>query len=148
MNPVPDGDGQLFAWRTCVAERIEVDAAMKWTDLNEREREANPIIGTIEPAVAATLARLLRPHTATPTDCFFLVWEGYSGMRDDLRGTSSITILPTRRALILAGTDSIDNMALLRHGGTKKLFVGTYADADRGKARSGTIRRKLINIPA
>lgn len=103
MNPMHDGDGQLLAWKTFAAERTEVDATTKWTDLLERDWGVNPIVGNIEPAVAATLARLLRAHTSTPTECFFLVWEGYSGMRDDLRDTSSITLFPDRRTLILTG---------------------------------------------
>ena len=107
MNPLHDDDGQPLAWRTFAAEQSEVDATTKWTDLNDGEREVNPTIGTIEPAVAATLARLLRAHTSAPTECFFLVWEGYAGMRDDLRDTASITILPDRVVLVLAG-DLVD----------------------------------------
>jgi hypothetical protein len=33
---------------------------------------------------------------------------------------------------MLAGADSIDDMALLRHGGMKKLFVGTYPPSTLG----------------
>ena len=36
---------------------------------------------------------------------------------------------------ILAGADSIDDMALLRHGGLKKLFTGTYAPSTLGSFR-------------
>ena len=32
----------------------------------------------------------------------------------------------------LAGADSIDDMAILRHGAMKKLFVGTYAPSTLG----------------
>ena len=103
MNPLHDDDGQPLAWWTFAAEQSEVDATTKWTDLNVGAREVNRTIGTIEPGVAATLARLLRAHTSAPTECVFLVWEGYAGMRDDLRNTASITILPDRKVLILGG---------------------------------------------
>jgi hypothetical protein len=103
MNPMHDDNGQPLAWWTFAAEQSEVDATTKWTDLNVGAREVNRTIGTIEPGVAATLARLLRAHTSAPTECFFLVWEGYAGMRDDLRDTASIKILPGRKVLILAG---------------------------------------------
>ncbi|TFD63766.1 hypothetical protein [Cryobacterium sp. Hb1] len=103
MNPMHDDDGQPLAWRTFAAEQSGVDATTKWTDLNVGAREVNRTIGTIEPGVAATLARLLRAHTSAPTECFFLIWEGYAGMRDDLRDTASIKILPGRKVLILAG---------------------------------------------
>ena len=33
---------------------------------------------------------------------------------------------------MLAGADSIDDTAILRHGGMKKLFVGTYAPSTLG----------------
>jgi len=60
---------------------------------------------------------------------------------------------------MLAGTDSIDDMALLRHGGMKKLFVGTYAPSMLGSfLRSFTFghvrqldavaRRRLVNVAA
>ncbi|WP_104125913.1 hypothetical protein [Cryobacterium sp. Y57] len=103
MNPLHDDAGQPMAWRALAKEQSEVDASTKWTDLSDTAREVERTIGTIDPHVAATLARLLRAHTSAPTECFFLVWEGYAGMRDDLRDTASITILPDREVLILAG---------------------------------------------
>jgi len=33
---------------------------------------------------------------------------------------------------MVAGADSIDDMAILRHGGMKKLFTGTYAPSTLG----------------
>lgn len=103
MNPMHDGNGHPLAWWTFARKQSEVDATTKWTDLDNSAREVSRTIGTIEPGVATTLARLLRAHTSTPTECFFLVWEGYAGMRDDLRDTKTITILPNREMLILAG---------------------------------------------
>lgn len=50
---------------------------------------------------------------------------GYFGANAGFKVTALV-------AGMLAGADSIDDMALLRHGGMKKLFVGTYAPSTLG----------------
>ena len=55
----------------------------------------------------------------------WLTLPGYFGANAGLKVTALV-------AGMLAGADSIDDMALLRHGGMKKLFVGTYALGFRG----------------
>ena len=50
---------------------------------------------------------------------------GYFGANAGLKVTALV-------AGMLAGADSIDDMALLRHGGMKKLFAGTYAPSTLG----------------
>lgn len=54
-----------------------------------------------------------------------LTLPGYFGAHAGLKVTALI-------AGMLAGADSIDDMALLRHGGMKKLFVGAYAPSTLG----------------
>ena len=103
MNPMRDDNGRPLAWRTFAAEQSEVDAMSKWADLLDDKPDVDVRVGTIEPAVAATLARLLRDHTATPTECFFLVWEGYADLRADLRKAASIMLMPEHRMHVLVG---------------------------------------------
>ncbi|MDH6237490.1 IS1380 family transposase [Cryobacterium sp. CG_9.6] len=55
----------------------------------------------------------------------WLTLPGYFGANSGLKVTALV-------AGMLAGADSIDDMALLRHGGMKKLFVGTYAPSTLG----------------
>ena len=55
----------------------------------------------------------------------WLTLPGYFGANAGLKVTALV-------AGMLAGADSIDDMALLRHGGIKKLFVGTYAPSTLG----------------
>ena len=55
----------------------------------------------------------------------WLTLPGYFGANAGLKVTALV-------AGMLAGADSIDDMALLRHGGMKKLFVGTYAPSTLG----------------
>jgi len=47
-------------------------------------------------------------------------------------------------AALIAGADSIDDMAILRHGGMKKLFSGEYAPSTLGSfPRTFTFGRVL-----
>jgi len=55
----------------------------------------------------------------------WLSLPGYFGANAGVKVTALV-------AGMLAGADSIDDMALLRHGGMKKLFVGTYAPSTLG----------------
>ena len=82
----------------------------------------------------------------------WLTLPGYFGANAGMKVTALV-------AGMLAGADSIDGMALLRHGGMKKLFVGTYAPSTLGSfLRSfsfGHVRqldavaaRWLVNIAA
>jgi hypothetical protein len=55
----------------------------------------------------------------------WLTLPGYFGANAGLKITALV-------AGMLAGADSIDDMALLRHGGMKKLFAGAYAPSTLG----------------
>ena len=55
----------------------------------------------------------------------WLTLPGHFGANSGLKVTALV-------AGILAGADSIDDMPSLRHGGMKKLFVGTYAPSTLG----------------
>ena len=82
----------------------------------------------------------------------WLTLPGYFGANSGLKVTALV-------AGMVAGADSIDDMALLRHGGMRKLFAGTYAPSTLGSfLRSftfGHVRqldavawRWLVNIAA
>lgn len=55
----------------------------------------------------------------------WLTLAGYFGANAGLKVMALV-------AGMVAGADSIDDMALLRHGGMKKLFIGTYAPSTLG----------------
>jgi hypothetical protein len=67
-------------------------------------------------AVKTGLGDLTDEHLSVP---------GYFGANAGLKVTALV-------AGMLAGADSIDDMAVLRHGGMKKLFVGAYAPSTLG----------------
>ena len=66
-------------------------------------------------ARSAGLTRLADQHLSVPTD---------KGANAGLNVSSLV-------AGIVAGADSIDDMALLRHGGMSKVFTGAYAHSTR-----------------
>lgn len=41
--------------------------------------------GTVDPDVVLQLVRLLKRFTNRPAECYFVAWEGYAGIPDDLR---------------------------------------------------------------
>ncbi|MGY4543293.1 hypothetical protein ACVWY0_003226 [Arthrobacter sp. UYNi723] len=55
----------------------------------------------------------------------WLTLPGYVGANAGLKVTALV-------AGMVAGADSIDDMALMRHGGMKKLFAGAYAPSTLG----------------
>ncbi|MDQ1571614.1 MAG: hypothetical protein QOF79_2288 [Actinomycetota bacterium] len=59
--------------------------------------------GTIDVEVAAALATILRAHTSTPADCYFLVWEGYGPLLPGVRDGATVTLEPNREMHVLAG---------------------------------------------
>ncbi|MCU1403311.1 MAG: hypothetical protein JWM70_1635 [Microbacteriaceae bacterium] len=73
-------------------------------------------MGTVDPAVANRLAQLLMTRTATPDECYFLVWDGYGGLRLDLQTAVTVDLGPElRRMYILSGrvadaTESIETV--------------------------------------
>jgi hypothetical protein len=50
--------------------------------LDEQDRldEIAPADGELPPATCEALARVLRPHTATPATCWFCLWEGHGSL--------------------------------------------------------------------
>lgn len=108
LNPVTPSVGRSYRWGDLARSGATVDASTQWSDIVASGREVEslgePESGTVEASVAARLAKILAPHTATPQDCFFLVWEGYSGLREGVRRTPTITVTPSRRMHVLHGT--------------------------------------------
>ena len=136
MNPVRRSDGQLNSWSSIASPAIEVNATTTWNELVDETRSSNPEIGTIERRVAEALIRILRTHTAAPADCFFLVWEGYAGMRDDLRATVKIEMYPGREMLVLGGTSM---MVSSPSTGTRTVDEHSGGFQQMAPGRSGTI---------
>ena len=103
MNPVRGHGLPARSWASFATGSTKVDATTKWNDLVAGRNQDSPDTGTIDPGLALRLSQLLRSHTRTPTDCYFLVWEGYGGLRDDLLTAASIELRFWRRMLVLAG---------------------------------------------
>jgi hypothetical protein len=74
--------------------------AHAWTQPGLADRV--PEVGSLSMDEAAELAAVLQPHTTTPEDCFFAVWDGWGGLRHDMRGAPVVAI-PGRTMRLLRG---------------------------------------------
>ncbi|WAP50419.1 hypothetical protein OL239_10045 [Arthrobacter sp. ATA002] len=109
LNPAFSPTGQVFSWMQLAGSTLTVDASTQWDEIvssSEYELDAlvEPEMGTVATPTAARLARILEPKTTTPAECFFLVWEGYAGLRDDVRHSPTVTVSPDRLMHVLTGS--------------------------------------------
>jgi hypothetical protein len=115
MNPVRSDVGAPATWASIAGEGFVVDATTEWYDMANDRSDGRPDGGSLDPETARSLARILRSHTTTPADCFFLVWEGYAGIREDLLPAVTIELTPGRPMLVLSGdlddgSESVEEM--------------------------------------
>ena len=103
MNPMRSDVAPPATWASIAGERFVVDATTEWYDVADDRSDGRPDEGSLDPETARSLARILRYHTTTPADCFFLVWEGYAGFRDDLLPAVTIELTQGRPMLVLSG---------------------------------------------
>lgn len=119
LNPVRTPASRVRFWNDVSPK--SVDSTTQWADLAtdisfDLLRAREPETGGLDPMVAMKLAQVLRAYTATPGDCFFLVWEGYAGLLPIVRTAATIQIAPhARRMHILKGqvedaTESIQSL--------------------------------------
>lgn len=119
MNPVRSEIAPTAAWASIALEGVVVDATTGWYDVAGDRSDGRPDEGSLDPETARSLARILRAHTTTPAECFFLVWEGYAGFRNDILPAVKIELTPGRSMLVLAGdlddgNESVAEMPLSR----------------------------------
>lgn len=103
MNPVRGQGIPARSWASYAAGSVKVDATTRWNDLVDGASPDRPDRGTIDPEVAVTLSRILRSHTRTPADCYFLLWEGYAGLRADVLTAARVELPLGRWMFVLAG---------------------------------------------
>lgn len=109
LNPFIGADGQKLSWAavaqelgtvldgTTNGERLCLDYAAKTGE------KINIDFGTLDHEVASALADDLSHHTTKPDKCYFAVWTGYSGIRDDLARAPVVTLPPERQMYLLEG---------------------------------------------
>jgi hypothetical protein len=109
-----DGGTVDVAWSQVAAANGRIaHAAMEWIAITgdwKFERNASqpgiwdnaPSIGSLPTRVAASLAEVLAGSTATPSDCWFGVWEGY-GDAPFRPGTVPLIAMPQRNMALLRG---------------------------------------------
>lgn len=102
------------AWAEVAAANGRIaHPAMEWVAITgdwKFERDAGqpgiwdvaPSIGSLPPRVAGNLAEVLAGFTATPSECWFGVWEGY-GDTPFRRDAVPLIAMPQRRMALLRG---------------------------------------------
>lgn len=119
LNPFVGAAGRKLLWAAASRELgIPMDGAVNGDRLC-RDYEAktgekiNVDFGTLDYEVASALADVLSRHTATPDQCFFGVWAGYSEIRNELAQAPVVILPPAREMYLLEGpietaTEAVD----------------------------------------
>jgi hypothetical protein len=109
-----DGESVDVAWSEVAAANGRIaHAAMEWVAITgdwKFEQYATqpgvwdqpPSTGSLLPRTAASLAEVLAPFTATPSKCWFGVWEGY-GDAPAVTRTVPLIAMPQRKMALLRG---------------------------------------------
>lgn len=110
LNPLIDATGRPTSW-TSVAQKVGMSLAQVTNgDRLCQEYSAktgeriNVDYGSLSHDVAVVLADVLSHHTSTPEKCFFAVWTGYSGIRNELAGAPVVVLPPEREMYLFEGT--------------------------------------------
>ena len=90
---------------------VELTAQTQWSELAADLRDEGELINldapdlTPNPAMARALTSVLASFTATPEDCYFLVWEGYAGVDDYFGGLGApkLAMFADRQLFLLSG---------------------------------------------
>ena len=110
-----EGGGTIdVSWSEVAAANGRIaHGAMEWVAITgdwKFEREATqpgvwdqaPLIGSLRPSTAAILAEVLASFTATPSECWFAVWEGYGDTPIQASAVPLIA-MPQRKMAMLRG---------------------------------------------
>lgn len=113
LNPANGFDGAPVRWSRIAQEvGVELTAETQWIDLAAELRDVGELINldapdwSPDPGVARALTSVLGPHTQTPQDCYFLVWEGYASVSDYFTGLDApkIAVSQHRSLFLLNGS--------------------------------------------
>jgi hypothetical protein len=121
LNPARRRDADI-RWDEIGAP--QVDSTTQWPEIAaaghvDSRDPWEPYSGTVDAAVANRLAQLLATRTTTPDECFFLVWDGYGGLRPEVRTAATVEVAPhSRRMHILSGrvTDATQSIETVPSG--------------------------------
>jgi hypothetical protein len=109
LNPFVGAGGRKLRWSDVAQELgIPLDGTTNGENLcmdyeGSTGEKINVDFGTLDPEIASALADVLSRHTSTPDQCYFAVWIGYSGIRDDLSKAPVVILPPERQMYLLEG---------------------------------------------
>lgn len=109
LNPFVGAGGRKLRWSAVGQELgIPIDGTANGEKLCRKYEartgeKVNVDFGTLDPEIASAVADVLSRHTSTPDECYFAVWIGYSGIRDDLTKAPVVLLPPERQMYLLQG---------------------------------------------
>lgn len=113
LNPANGFDGAAVRWSKIAQEiGVELTAETQWSDLAAEFQDEDELINldapdwSPDPAVARALTSVLRSHTGSAQDCYFLIWEGYASVSDYVFGLDApkVAVSQHRSLFLLNGS--------------------------------------------
>lgn len=103
LNPAMSADGRRVRWSQLAGDHLEVDGATQWSDIvaacgPDPHQVYEPQNGSVDSVVAERLVSRMAKGAKPSPECLFLVWEGYSDLRNQVR-TSPIVVNGLGRGL-------------------------------------------------
>ncbi len=119
LNPANGFDGAPVRWSKIAQQvGVELTAETQWSDLAFNLRDDGELSNldapdwSPDPGMARALTSVLGPYTATPQDCYFLIWEGYASVSDYFTELDALKIAVSQhRSLFLLNGDLQDACA-------------------------------------
>lgn len=95
LNPATSPDGRRLRWSLLAADHFEVDGATQWSEIVAAcdpgpNQVYEPQNGSVDSLVAERLISRLSKGAKRSTECLFLVWEGYSDLKSQVRSAPVI----------------------------------------------------------
>ncbi|MCA4135563.1 hypothetical protein [Arthrobacter sp. M4] len=95
LNPVRTPDGGRLRWSQIASDQLAVNSATQWGDVvvacdPNPNQFYEPETGSVDTAVAERLVSRLSSGAKPSVECLFMVWEGYSDLRSEIRTSPTI----------------------------------------------------------
>lgn len=118
LNPVLAPGGKWLRWSDIAGHAMPVNSETQWNDVVAAASPNlgpyfEPSMGTIDEHVARPLLAVLSRHTSSE-DASFLAWEGYSGLKDEVVRSPTVTaglgrVMRVRHGTLNLALDPIDS---------------------------------------
>ncbi|BCW08608.1 hypothetical protein [Arthrobacter sp. NtRootA1] len=118
LNPALVPGGKRLRWSDIAGDVSAIDSETQWNDVVAAASPDlgpyfEPDMGTISEHVARSLLAILSRHTSSE-EATFLAWEGYSGLKDEVVRSPTVTaglgrVMHVRHGALSLALDPIDS---------------------------------------